>query len=210
MRQPPQSTVPSRSTGPRSSQSRSYSRTACSPPPRSTRREPASESSSSASGGGSVRRGLERPEQVLARAGMDALEERQHLVPDQPADGGRIRRVGAPLEPALPAVGLGLLAPEAQQRAHDPVLAPDLDPLAPDRSRRGDTAPSRPGRRACARSRGERRRGTSSARLVGRPRSRSARLPARPRRRTARHTSAHPRRTRPRAGRGRHAEQTRR
>src|SRR5207249_8706706 len=52
MRHSPHSTRPRRSTGPRSSQSRSYSRTACTPPPRSTRREPASASRSSASAAG--------------------------------------------------------------------------------------------------------------------------------------------------------------
>ena len=40
MRQRPQRTSPSSSTGPRSSQRRSCSRTACTPPPRSTRFEP--------------------------------------------------------------------------------------------------------------------------------------------------------------------------
>ena len=40
MRHPPQTTGRSRSRGPDSSQSRSCSRTACTPPPRSTRFEP--------------------------------------------------------------------------------------------------------------------------------------------------------------------------
>ena len=65
MRHAPQRTSPSSSTGLRSSQRRSCSRTACTPPPRSTRFEPTGESSSSASAGGSVRALLERAQDVL-------------------------------------------------------------------------------------------------------------------------------------------------
>src|SRR2546430_162518 len=60
---------------------------------------------------------------------MDALEQGQHLVADQPAHRSRIARVSPPGEPALAAVGLGLLAPEAKKRTYDAVLATDFDPL---------------------------------------------------------------------------------
>jgi hypothetical protein len=68
---------------------------------------------------------------------MKAAQERHQLVADQPASGGRIRGVGAELQPLGAAVGLGLLAPERQQRPDDPVLASGLDP---DRVPAGDEA----------------------------------------------------------------------
>ena len=94
----------------------------------------------------------------------------------------------APLEAALAAVRLGLLAPDAEERPDDAVLAPDLDALR--RPARGEPVEDRldlvgervPGRAQLG------RRGTSSARRAAPPRSHSARRPARPRRRSARRT----------------------
>ena len=69
---------------------------------------------------------VERAQHVLARGGMDPLEERQDLVADQPRSVAAIRRVAAPLEPALAAVRLRLLAPDAEERPHDAVVAAHL------------------------------------------------------------------------------------
>ena len=76
-----------------------------------------------------VRRSLERAQDVLPGGGMDALEQRQDLLADQPAGGRGVRRIGTERKPALAAERLGLLAPERQQRAYHPVLAARLDPL---------------------------------------------------------------------------------
>src|SRR6476646_4308334 len=71
---------------------------------------------------------VERPEEVLARCRVHPFEERQDLVADQAARRVRVRRVGPPLEPAVAAVRLRLLAPEAEERPHHAVLATHLDP----------------------------------------------------------------------------------
>src|SRR5205823_4353094 len=72
---------------------------------------------------------LEGAQQVLAGGRMDALEQRNDLVPDQAAERVAIAGVFPPLEPTRPAEGFGLLAPDAEQRPNDAVLAADLDPL---------------------------------------------------------------------------------
>ena len=128
MRHAPQRTSPSRSTGPRSSHRRSYSRTACTPPPRSTRFEPAGDASSSASAGGSVALRVEGAQDVLVGGGMELPEQRQDLVADQAALRVRVGRVDAELEPLAAAVRLGLVPPDGQQRMDDAVLPPRLDP----------------------------------------------------------------------------------
>ena len=69
MRHGPQRTSPSSATGERSSQRRSYSRTACTPPPRSTRFEPTGDASSSASAGGSVSRSSSARRRFSSAAG---------------------------------------------------------------------------------------------------------------------------------------------
>src|SRR3954454_5482367 len=71
---------------------------------------------------------VEGAQKVLARAGMDAAEQWQHLVADQAAHGARVRRVRAPGDPPGGAVLLGLLAPQTEERADDAVLAARLDP----------------------------------------------------------------------------------
>src|SRR5579862_249714 len=72
---------------------------------------------------------LERTEDVGARTGMQSLEERQQLIADQAAFRVPIRRVGAEGERARVAVGLGLLAPEREQRTDNAVFAARLDSL---------------------------------------------------------------------------------
>src|SRR5262249_7792828 len=52
---------------------------------------------------------------------------RHDLLADQAAHRLGIRVVDPELEPSLAAVGLRLLAPHAEERAHDPVLAGHLD-----------------------------------------------------------------------------------
>ena len=91
-------------------------------------------------------------QQVGACARVEPLEQRQDLRPDQPALRPPRWTNRSGREPVLTAVRLGLLAPDAEQRAHHPVLAHRLDPLRVRRSRRDAGAPSRPGRRRCARS----------------------------------------------------------
>ena len=117
-----------------------------------------------------------------------------------------VRRVGPPLEPALAAERLRLLAPDAEQRAHDAVLAPDLDPLRRRRSRRAGRGSSRPGRESVwpvARSSSPAPERVAQVAQLGLGRQPGA--PARPRRRSARRTSARRRPTRRRAARGRRA-----
>src|SRR5215217_5936971 len=70
----------------------------------------------------------ERAEDVLARRRVDPLEQRDDLVADQAADRFAVGRVDAEREPALAAESLRLLAPEAEQRTDDAVLAAHLDP----------------------------------------------------------------------------------
>ena len=67
-------------------------------------------------------------EQVLVGAGMQAAQERQDLVPDEPALRVGVRGVHPEREPVRAAVLLRLLAPDRQQRADDAVLAAHLDP----------------------------------------------------------------------------------
>ena len=79
---------------------------------------------------GQVRALRGEPRAGSARApGWSALEQRQDLGADEAAHGVGVRRVGPELEPLGAAVGLGLLAPERQQRTDDAVLAVRLDPL---------------------------------------------------------------------------------
>src|SRR5215471_1975634 len=59
---------------------------------------------------------------------MEPPQKRQDLVADQAAPSIGIGRVDAEPEPVVTAVLLRLLAPERQQRPHDAVLAPHLDP----------------------------------------------------------------------------------
>ena len=116
-------------TGPGSSQSRSYSRTACTPPPRSTRFEPAGEASSSASAGGSGRALLERAEQVLVGG---RVEPARAAAGSRRGSGRascrRSRSRRGTRRPSARSTPVGLLAPERQQRADDAVLAARLDP----------------------------------------------------------------------------------
>ena len=129
MRQCPQRTSPSSATGVRSSQSRSYSRTACTPPPRSTRFEPTGDESSSASAGGRVSRSSSARSRFASAAGMDAPQQREHLLADQAADRVAVRRVFPERKTCAQAVASRVFAPDAEQRAHDAVLALDLDAL---------------------------------------------------------------------------------
>src|SRR5438105_15790563 len=57
--------------------------------------------------------------EVLPRRGMEASEEREDLLADQPARGVPVRRVDAEGEPLRAAVRRRPLAPAAQQRAND-------------------------------------------------------------------------------------------
>ena len=154
------STAPQR-TGPCSRLSSSYSRTARIPPPRSAclravaRSRAARGACARASRG---RRAARRPrerEHVLARPrDASSAQQRQDLVADQAPLRVRVRAVArGTASPSRGAVGLGLLAPEREQRADDAVLAPRLDARAARRSRRGGRGRSRPGRRRCGRSR---------------------------------------------------------
>ena len=185
-----------------------YSRTARTPPPRSADFVPSRLASSSASVRSSVRgrrgRSSASASSERACARVEPLEQRQDLVADQPALRVRVGRVLAVRQPVLVAVGARLLAPDAEQRPHDAVLALRLDPLRRARTRRARAARTRPGRRRCGRSRAAGRSRRSSAARAARPRSASARrrvdhLGAE----APRGRSARPRPTRRRAGRGR-------
>ena len=59
---------------------------------------------------------------------MELPEQRHDLCADEAALRLGVRAVAARLDPLGAAVGLGLLPPERQQRADDPVLALRLDP----------------------------------------------------------------------------------
>src|SRR5262249_38928344 len=60
---------------------------------------------------------------------VELLEDREDAVADQTANGVRVGRVLAEQDLALPAEGLGLLAPDGEKRPDDAVLALHLDPL---------------------------------------------------------------------------------
>ena len=113
--------------GPRSSQRRSYSRTAWTPPPRSTplRAARAREQLRRAALG----RSSASAEQVLLRAPGGAARSSGRISSRiRPRTVSRVRRVDAERQPVGAAVRLGLLAPERQQRPDDAVLALRLDP----------------------------------------------------------------------------------
>src|SRR5262249_45499121 len=67
-------------------------------------------------------------EEVLARGRVEAFQAREDLLADEPALRVPVARVDAELEPLRAAVGLGLLAPDREQRPDDAVLAVRLDP----------------------------------------------------------------------------------
>ena len=85
----------------------------------------ASRSSARGSRGSLVR---ER-EQVLLRARVQLAQQREDLAADQAALRVLVRGVDAERQAVLAAVGLGLLAPDREQRTDDAVLALRLDPL---------------------------------------------------------------------------------
>src|SRR5690242_14720737 len=70
-------------------------------------------------------------EEVVARPRIEMLQQRKDLRPDQATLRVRVRAVAAVGEPVLVAVGLGLFAPDVEQRPHDAVLALRLDPPGP-------------------------------------------------------------------------------
>src|SRR5579862_10027105 len=72
---------------------------------------------------------VESLEYVALRARVNALEQRHQLAANHTAEGGVVGRVLAPLEPTLAAERFRLLAPDAQQRPDDAVLAAHLDSL---------------------------------------------------------------------------------
>src|ERR671924_186343 len=74
-----------------------------------------------------ARPSLREREKVLFRPGVELPEERDDLLADEAALGVRVGRVDPERHPDGPAVRLGLLAPDGQQRTHDAVLAPGLD-----------------------------------------------------------------------------------
>ena len=134
---------------------------------RSTRAARASVRSSVAAGG----RLGERASRFSRARGSSSSQQRKDLRADQAALRVRVRAVArGTSSPSRPAVRLGLLAPEAEQRPDDAVLAPRLDPRRRDRSRRGGRARSRPGRTPYGRSRAADRPRTSSAARAARPR----------------------------------------
>src|SRR5919108_761273 len=59
---------------------------------------------------------------------MQAAEEREDLVADQPACRVRVRGIEPVRKFFRAAIVLGLAAPDRQERAHDPILALRLDP----------------------------------------------------------------------------------
>ena len=174
-------------------------------PPSCRRRSPAS----------STQRPLERArqarlvsalgerEQVRARPRVERFEERQDLR----RGSGRASCRCSSCRAAVREAGGARSTPRVssrqsvEQRPHDPVLAPGLDPARDGRSRRAGRGRSRPGPRRCGRWRGAGRRRTSSGARAARPRSRPA-APRRPRRRRPHGRSARPRRTPRRAARG--------
>ena len=70
---------------------------------------------------------VEGAQEVRVGGGMDAAQQRQDLVADQAANGVAVRRVVAERRVALFAVAAGVVAPDAEKRADDAVLALRLD-----------------------------------------------------------------------------------
>ena len=125
MRHSPQRISPSSSTGPCSSQRRSYSRTAWTPPPRSTRFEPAGEREQLGERRRQRLARVERAEDVLVGGGMQAAEEREHLVADQAALRVGVARVDAERRgPRLGSTSTVSSRQTVEQRPHDAVVAP--------------------------------------------------------------------------------------
>ena len=136
-----------------SSETRSYSRTALRPlaeVERASCRRSSRAASSSSFGGRVPRRGgagsARRAGWSRRRSGRSSSRIRPRSVSGFEESLRNVEAFGA-------AVGLGLLAPEREQRADDAVLAPRLDPPGASRSRRAGRGRSRPGRRRCGRSR---------------------------------------------------------
>ena len=122
-------------------------------------------SSSSASAGGIVRR-VSSERRMFSRAAGWMRSSSGRISPRiSPRVVAGVRRVDPELDAALAAERLRLLAPERQQRPHDAVLAPGLDPLQVAARRRAGRGSSRPGRSRCARSRAA---GRAPARSEGR------------------------------------------
>src|SRR3954452_11854686 len=71
---------------------------------------------------------VERTEEVLVCCGVQAAKEREDLVADQAALGVAVRRIDPVPEVLRAAVGLGFLAPDGEQRAHDIVVSPGPAP----------------------------------------------------------------------------------
>ena len=128
MRHSPQRISPSSESGPCSSQSRSYSRTAWSPPPRSTRFEPTGDveqlgerrrqrCAGRRAHGGCSRR--QRDEARAAAAGSARGSDRASSRDCSRRHGMRALRF---------AVRDGLFAPHGQERMHDAVVAPRRHP----------------------------------------------------------------------------------
>ena len=148
-------------------------------------------------------------EQVLARPGVELLEQRQDPSPDQAALRVAIRAVLAVCETRRGAVRLGLLTPEAEQRSHDAVLALRLDAGA------GTAARDEPVEDGLDLVRGSVAGRAEPVRRVARTGARAARprcgraARRRPRRPARRDRSARPRPTPRRGARGSRAAPTR-
>ena len=143
-------------------------------------------------------------EQVRVGARVQPPQQRQDLVPDQPARRVRVRRVDPHGEAVLARSRRAVSSRQhVEQRPHDAVLAARLDPARSSRSRRAGRGPSRPGPRRCARSRAARGpRWRRSAARAARPRSAAGSTLHDARRRARSRSARRPRRLRRRAGRG--------
>src|SRR5580765_5260169 len=70
---------------------------------------------------------VEGAQEILVGGRMDPPQERKDLVADQPADAVAVRRVVAERQAALLAIAARVAPPDAEERAHDAVLAFRLD-----------------------------------------------------------------------------------
>ena len=84
---------------------------------------------------------LPEREEVLSRARIELLEQRQEPLTDQPALRRAVRRVDPPREPVVPAVLLRLLPPDGEDRTDDAVGA--TGPDAARRAARDDAVENR-------------------------------------------------------------------
>ena len=148
-----------------------------------------------------ARTALGERKEIPLRSLVEPAEQGQDLVADQPALRLRVGRVGAEREPDGLAVRLRLVAPDAEQRADDAVLALGLDPAGlPARHQPVDDGLDLVGCRVAGGAQPVGRERVAERRAA-RPRSRPAE-PPRPRPRGARRRTSRPRPTRRRADHG--------